>query len=276
MSGVDLQPNISVTVKDSIHRVTEERPSCHLPHIHNSQYTVNKNNNANPGNGKFPPLCTAQQLQSPGGCALSLTSVTQPYYGDLPNFAASVESLLTKLPVHESSALKALLALDTGLGPVAATELRSKLKSRQATWQAAGLVNVSFTETDTCTKKGGKYDICAELNQKAIDWALAKLPAKTLARYKKLGQTLMVGPDQTTCPAGPCWINAKLSITMDNTAGTATVQGTTFPTKNSNLLPCGENNGIPCDAGFHYCKLLSPARAMEWMFIDSLKLRDHI
>lgn len=276
MAGVTLQQNLTITVRDSIHRVTEEKPSCHLPHIHKSQYSANTNPNANPGNGQFDVLCTEDQLRSPEGCALDVTSVTQPFYGNLPNAATSLAELLGKFPVHESSALKSLLALDTGLGPVAATELRGKLKSRQAIWQAAGVANVSFIETDTSISKGGKHDICSEINQKAIDWALAKLPAKTLARYNKIGQTLMVGPDKTTCIAGPCWINAKLSWTMDNTNGTATVQGTTFPTKNSNSFPCGENKGLPCDAGFHYCKLLSPARAMEWMFIDSLKLRDHI
>jgi hypothetical protein len=28
---------------------------------------------------------------------------------------------------------------------------------------------------------------------------------------------------------------------------------------------------IPLSAAFHYCKLLSPARAMEWLYVDSIK-----
>ena len=26
-------------------------------------------------------------------------------------------------------------------------------------------------------------------------------------------------------------------------------------------------------AGFHYCKVLSPARVMEWMYVDSLRAK---
>ena len=30
---------------------------------------------------------------------------------------------------------------------------------------------------------------------------------------------------------------------------------------------------IKAAAGFHYCKLLSPARAMEWLYIDGLRAK---
>ena len=28
---------------------------------------------------------------------------------------------------------------------------------------------------------------------------------------------------------------------------------------------------VPAAAGFHYCKVLSPARAMEWIYMGGLK-----
>jgi len=30
---------------------------------------------------------------------------------------------------------------------------------------------------------------------------------------------------------------------------------------------------VPDPGCFHYCKLLSPARAMEWLYVDSLRLK---
>jgi hypothetical protein len=30
----------------------------------------------------------------------------------------------------------------------------------------------------------------------------------------------------------------------------------------------------PDSAGYHYCKLLSPARAMEWIYVDGLRKYD--
>lgn len=30
----------------------------------------------------------------------------------------------------------------------------------------------------------------------------------------------------------------------------------------------------PDSAGFHYCKLLSPARIMEWIYVDGLRRND--
>ena len=33
---------------------------------------------------------------------------------------------------------------------------------------------------------------------------------------------------------------------------------------------------IPIAGGFHFCKVLSPARAMEWIYVDGLRLHDSI
>jgi hypothetical protein len=50
-----------------------------------------------------------------------------------------------------------------------------------------------------------------------------------------------------------------------------TVESVWFGSENHNNYPCGEDKKLPCDAGFHYCKILSPARSVEWMYVDGLK-----
>jgi hypothetical protein len=251
MAGLDTEEAVAglkINAVDSIHLVTEEKPSCHLPHIHG-----NEEDNANPGAGDTPPLC-----ESPSGCTLEVTTVTQPIYEN----SGEVDIWRAHFSVPW---------IDTGYLPITANELKTKIKSRQAIWEAAGLKNVSYVETDGFPKDGGSGDRCGEINQAAIDWALSMLPEKSRERYEQYGQKLTVGPDIGTCAAGPCWIWDPLRFKKDNDANVVNVQSVGFPSENKNKYPCGEGKLLPCSAGFHYCKLLSPARALEWMMVDGLK-----
>lgn len=59
--------------------------------------------------------------------------------------------------------------------------MRAKIAARQKFWEAAGIDGASnFNKTD-----GG--NICAEINQKAIDWAEANADPDVLKRYKSQG-----------------------------------------------------------------------------------------
>jgi hypothetical protein len=138
-------------------------------------------------------------------------------------------------------------------------------------WEAAGVQNVSYAQTDLIVTDGGDGDRCGAINQAAIDWALGKLPEKTRTRFEEYGQKLLVGADLSTCAAGPCWIWDNLKFDRDNEANTVNIQAVYMGTENYNKYPCGESKKIPCSAGFHYCKLLSPARALEWMYVDGLR-----
>ena len=254
---------LKIEATDSIHIVTEEKPSCHLPHIHQSQYKHNDPNWANPGSAEetnpdlmFPPLCE----KGPGaGCTLTLTTVTEPYYENSGEFDI--------WRIHFG-----VDKFDTGYLPISATELKTKLKSRQAVWEAAGVQNVSRTNTDITVGEGGVSDRCREINDAAINWAKATVGAKTLERYNKYGQQLVSAPDAyAVCPGGPCWIWDPLRFKKDDEQNTAAITAVAFSEPNTNPFPCGEGKALPCPAGMHYCMLFSPARAVEWMYVDGLR-----
>merc|ERR1712070_328160 len=99
---------------DSIHIVTEECPSCHLPHIHGG---INRLNYGNPGNvghentynPPTPPICASYSSQEP--CILETTSITQQVYDNSGEFDIWRKTYQIK-------------SLDTGYLPLAAKELR--------------------------------------------------------------------------------------------------------------------------------------------------------
>ncbi|GMI36778.1 hypothetical protein TeGR_g4623, partial [Tetraparma gracilis] len=252
MAGLDEAEvkGLDITAVDSIHLVTEEKPSCHLPHIHGSDI-----DNANPGGDKDdePALC-----DSPEGCTLELTTVTQHVYEN----SGEIDIWRAHFGVPW---------VDTGYLPITANELKTKIKSRQAIWHAAGVSDANYTQTDAAVEAGGEADRCGEINQAAVDWAFEQLPEKAQKRFQESGQQFVIGEDIGTCAAGPCWIWDPLRFKEDDEANTVTVQSVWFGTENHNNYPCGEGKLLPCSAGFHYCKLLSPARALEWMIVDGLK-----
>ena len=72
-----------------------------------------------------------------------------------------------------------------------------------------------------------------------------------------------MGDDLGPYNAGPLWIWHYLGYT-DNEDQTETVV-------NSPMMRTPVDYLVQSAAGFHYCKVLSPFRAMEWIYFDSLK-----
>mmetsp|Transcript_16422 Transcript_16422/g.30967 ORF Transcript_16422/g.30967 Transcript_16422/m.30967 type:complete len:559 (+) Transcript_16422:38-1714(+) len=184
-----------------------------------------------------PPPGTA--CPDPATCHINATTVSMPIY-DIKEIA------------------------DTGLWPVTASEFRTKFKSREALQQAAGLKDVNYTATDELNTH-----ICQTINKAAYDWALSAASAKARDRFQKHGQPYVFAEDKKSGfgVTGPTWIHDALSFAPSQDKKTVTVQSHYFPLKNKNL---GDVPFIQT-VGYHYCKLLSPARAMEWIYVDGLK-----
>ena len=144
---------------------------------------------------------------------------------------------------------------DTGKFEIGAVEMKGKMMSRQSVQVAAGNATADFHESDEVGSR------CADINQKALEWALANANKKALDRYNKYGKKLVVGDDLGPFNAGPLWIWQYLQY-KDNAAKTQTVL-------QSPMMRTPTNYPISAVRGFHYCKLLSPFRALEWIYHDS-------
>lgn len=263
---------LEVSVADSQHIVTEEDPSCHLPHIHDGSDPATGVTHANsvpsdnPGNGNSAPLCA-----HPSSCRLNMTTVTQAAY------TSGTEWDLWRLVLGDD-------AYDTGYLPISARELKTKMKSREASWQAANVTSADVGGTAITLEALDSPEArrCAEVNAASLEHAYAMLPEKTRARYDAVGQKMVVkeGPDKKVCTAGPCWIWASL-VYEDHGDDGIQLWSPTFAEENKNPFPCGEKGTtdekyLPCPAGMHYCKVVSPARVVEWMYTDSMRLHNSL
>lgn len=167
-------------------------------------------------------------------CTINVTTVTQPIYSKLDAF-------------------------DTGFSYESASELRVKLKSRQTMWMASGRKNVNFTQTDETGS------ICADINRLAYEWALNHSSATARSLYDKIGEKMEMGADLGPYNAGPLWIYNPLKYIQAKDKSKVVVQAP--------MMRTPSDYKIKAAAGFHYCKLLSPARALEWIYIDGLRAK---
>merc|ERR1712065_107256 len=154
-------------------------------------------------------------------CVLTVSTVTQAVYDTLD-------------PV------------DSGLSHTSASELRTKMKARQA-YMAADGHKVAFNDSDVS-------NICAGINKQAYDYALTHASASATARFQKYGEPLVMGDD--------------LKFKHDSLRNVTVVS--------SPMMRTPTSYWIKAAAGMHYCKVLSPARAMEHLMIDGLRLRRSI
>jgi len=146
--------------------------------------------------------------------------------------------------------------LDTGYYPIAASEMKTKICSRQRVQEHAGHPDADFHQLDEVGNR------CAEINQYAINWAYGKLSVTARKLYDTYGVKMVVGDDMGPYNEGPLWIWTYMSYTKNLTANTYTVKAPMMRTPTDYFISSA--------AGFHYCKVLSPFKAIEWMMVDGL------
>lgn len=146
--------------------------------------------------------------------------------------------------------------LDTGYYPIAASEIKTKLSSRQAIQTKGGNQFADFHELD---EEGNR---CAEINDASIEWAYSRLSKAAKANYDQFGQKYVTGDDKGPYNEGPLWIWTYMAYNESDDKKTVTVQAPMMRTPTDYFIGSA--------AGFHYCKVLSPFKVLEWMYVDGL------
>ena len=171
---------------------------------------------------------------------------------------------------------------------VSATELRVKLSSRQALEIAAGAApaSVNFTQTDVLPSLWFVAQLApverfaasvnslttlaarsAAVNKQAWEWALSNAGDVAFQLFHRRGTPLVMSNDTFLGNAGPLWIQNPLKLKpVKGSDGRVVAVSVSAPCSHTDV-----NYPIKSAAGYHYCKLLSPARAMEWIFTDGLR-----
>ena len=181
----------------------------------------------------WPPFVHIPKITKIGN-KLKITSVTQALYHFL-NF------------------------LDTGFFPTAAFSLRAKINSRQKIWQNAGVKDPNFEDTDGPPRGN-------EINQQVYQWALENTGAEAKQYFQKFGVDMVMGDDSIPIvAAGPLWVWVYPKYKYIR------VNSQEFCDVRARVMKTPMNYPISSARGFHYCQLLSPAAAMEWIYVDGLR-----
>jgi len=102
---------------------------------------------------------------------------------------------------------------------------------------------------------------CAELNAKTMEYAMSIASDVALERLASKGRTLTFGADVVYTWGGIAWEYSggiQWNMKEDGSVELVSARLTSSPT-------------LPLFPGEHYCDLLSPYRALEWIYIESIR-----
>ncbi|XP_042877812.1 uncharacterized protein LOC122256904 [Penaeus japonicus] len=134
-------------------------------------------------------------------------------------------------------------------GLLTASQMAVKFKSREAVMEVLTPLGVQFTEEVSCK----------EVNEAAFQLALDSASEVARQRFASRGRPATFHEDDVKL-TGSGWLQAHLHYNETDAGLEIT----------SPSLPTGVNVGFGL-GGMHYCKLLAPSRALEYIMVDSLR-----
>lgn len=106
---------------------------------------------------------------------------------------------------------------------------------------------------------------CKKINQFAFDWALNRSDEAARNRFNKFGVPVVMGEDVGCYHNGGLWIYLPMKYAQTQASNASTLEVSSIQLKTDVSYPIGMFQGM------HFCKLFSPAKAMEWIYVDGLR-----
>jgi len=163
---------------------------------------------------------------------------------------------------------------DTGFIATSAEEIGTKLLSRQCT-----LIRGLGQSQSSTPFSVDDPSFCAETNKKAYEWAQQNAGSAAANRFSQYGQKYTFGDDLPK-GGGPWFLKSRLQFNeVTGATGEKEIQVVSpalkteidYWVKHFGRIP--RPSALPDPGCYHHCKLLSPARVMEWIYVDSLRLK---
>lgn len=211
-----------------------------------SKYQINSVNaffGLNEKTGYYPHIWNSC-LNSTGSCSLNVTTAASNVYD---SFSLNFEEIFKY---------------------TSATEIRMKLKS----WQSilASTSDAKANELDN--KVTDPNTVCKNINEYVYNRALALVPKDKLDFYLKHGDQYVFANDiSPIIAAGPAWLLSGLQYNTKITADKKTVVEIVSTAFVTDIKPILDIEKFKQWSGQHYCKVISPARVLEWVYLESLR-----
>ncbi|XP_067683462.1 uncharacterized protein [Haliotis asinina] len=141
--------------------------------------------------------------------------------------------------------------MDVSTNKASPDQLEAKMKTREAVVKSMSGVKAGAGPTITCK----------DINEAAFQLALNSSSSVARTRYQKRAVRKFVFKDDIKFSTGIQWVGWNLDL--KETANALEVTSASLVT--------AADAFISSFAGMYYCKLLAPYRAMEWIYVDSLR-----